>query len=109
MLRNVSYNLMVMKCDTYLGNIFCEIKRHNSALFTQHYDHVNEKANNTVFGANQTLSKIKETPLMHVMLYIFDSLVLPVSTYDSDEWRTRKAGTNHVAKVYIRYMKRCLV
>ena len=69
----------------YLGNIIRRIDKPTHDSFAYNHKYLSDQARKTMFCAKIKINDIGVLP-PHIMFYIFDTIVRPITTYGSDVW-----------------------
>ena len=69
----------------YLSNIIRRIDKPTQDIFADNYKYLSDPARKAIFCAKRKIKDIGVLP-PHIMFYIFDTIVRPITTYGSDVW-----------------------
>ena len=84
----------------YLGNILRSVQRSNQDLFMANYQYICDQARKAIFSLYRKTKAIKALPPT-IMFYMFDLLICPILTYDSDIWGFSKLAGTTLDKVFL--------
>ena len=81
----------------YLGNITKSIKTWNGETFGANYQHLCNKARQTIFALFKRVKTLEIRP-GKIMMYLFRSLIMPILVYGSDVWGVNFNATKSMDK-----------
>ena len=103
---NVSFNdkeIEQVGRNKYLGNIIRRIDKPTQDIFADHNKYLADQARKAMFCAKGKIKDIGVLP-PHIMFYIFDTIVTPITTYGSDVWRCN-LDLHYTEKVFLDFIK----
>ena len=87
----------------YLGNIIRRIDKPTQDIFADNYKYLGDQARKAMLCAKRKIKDIGVLP-PHIMLYIFDTIVRPITTYGSDVWGCN-IDLHYTDKVFLDFIK----
>ena len=90
---NVYFNNKLIERDDhyrYLGNIAGSVVQCNQDIFSENFAYLCDQARKALLNIRRKIKCVGSLPVT-VMFYLYDALVRPVLTYDSDVWGFNKS------------------
>ena len=91
----------------YLSNIIRRVDRHQQDIFADNYKYLCEQARKAIFCVKRKIQNIGALP-PHVMFYIFETMIRPITTSGSDVWGFRFKNISCIDKEFLEFSKRIL-
>ena len=91
----------------YLGTIIPRVDIHQQNIFADNYKYPCKQARKAIFCVKRKIQTIGALP-PHVMFYIFETMIRPITTYGSDVWGCKVKNISCIDKELLEFSKRIL-
>ena len=91
----------------YLGDVMKSVKTCKEDVFGENFQYLCNKARKAIFAMFKRLKNLGILPVK-IIIYLFQSLIIPILVYGSDVWGVNSNATKAMDKVFLWYARTIL-